>query len=240
VRGLLDLLERRRIESRWRGQRARGARPAVFIWIPKCAGTSVADVLEAEYGWQRYLEAASVARFFPQCGQVTFGHMSYRHLLERGLVEHRFDDAALKFAIVRDPFDRAVSLYEYLKQLERLHPSTSFRTFCGILADRAYDGIGLFNAQGLSQCSPQVRWLEAIDPAALRLLRFEQLSTGFPRMLSECHPSSVRTGALPELNKTHRKQQAEYYAEPGCAELIRSAYAEDFERFGYAPAIGRA
>ena len=139
------------IQDYWR---ARSQPDAVFIWIPKSAGTSV----HAAIGARKRKTLRSIRFGFCQRGIVTFSHIAYAQLLESRLVSESFNSRAFKFAIVRDPYDRAVSLYVYLRDKAGIVPvSWSFLDLMRHLVDKGISPIGLYNTFGLSQCNPQVR-----------------------------------------------------------------------------------
>ena len=183
---------------------------AVFIWIPKSAGTSLWHAITGGTR-NELLTPEQVKEEFSQRGIATFGHQSYTELLDEGYVSQEYDKRAFKFCFVRNPFDRAVSLYEYLKKMSRLHHNTSFRTFCHLVRDRDFDSIGLFNSRGISQCNQQVDWIR--DRKGNQFVdfvgRFENLQADFE---SICLTLGLST-QVGHLNKSERSQCADYYDE---------------------------
>lgn len=197
---------------------------AVFIWIPKNAGTSIFNMLNAP----QFKTAHHTKYRFGQRGLVTFTHMDYAELVRRRHVSAGFDRSAYKFAFSRDPYDRAVSLYLYLKADERAGiTGASFLQFLQKLDSEGCTPIGLFNVDGLSQCNPQVRWIE--NTSLDFLGRVESLETDLQKL---CHELAIPYSPPPHLNRMQHKNFTEYYCEES-AELVRNFYREDFERFGY-------
>jgi hypothetical protein len=129
-----------------------------FIWIPKTAGTSVYKTL----GAVRRKALPRIKYRFANNGFYTFGHMDYAQLVAQGHVSKEYDKSAYKFAFVRNPYDRAVSLFFYLKKVGTISPDETFLSFCLKLDEKEFEPIGLYNVSGLSQCNPQVRWLETL------------------------------------------------------------------------------
>ena len=83
-----------------------------FIHVPKTAGQSVYYELEARLGmvsvlseWQ--LNKIESARCF------STNHLIWPRLLKAGRIREGFADSAWKFAVVRNPYARAVSAYNY-------------------------------------------------------------------------------------------------------------------------------
>jgi hypothetical protein len=58
--------------------------PAIFIWIPKSAGTSVAAL--EQRGAQTLVSVEAIKKFFRDRGVVTFGHIYLPALIQAGLV----------------------------------------------------------------------------------------------------------------------------------------------------------
>ena len=203
-----------------------GRPDAVFIHIPKTAGSSVFDVLHG-FGALKYRYGSEVSRSFPQRGMVSFAHMDYAGLVQGGLVSPRFDRAAFKFTFVRNPYDRAVSLYLYLRRLDLVPEETSFVEFLRELERDGCPRIGPYNYLGLSQCNPQVRWTEQVDMDFVG--RFESLEEDFAELLTRL---GLDPRPLPHRNPTTRRDDRTYLTEEA-RELVVRCYAEDFDAFGY-------
>lgn len=204
---------------------------AVFIWIPKSAGSSIQRALSA-HRCLILLEADEVQRYFPQKGFVTFGHMDYARLVAEALVSARFHEASFKFTFVRDPFSRAVSLYRYFQKMHRcgINEQSTFLQFCQDLAGRVIDPIGLYNVQGWSQCQPQCRWLNHVQCDYVG--RYESLQTDWQQI---CELLEIPVVPLPHVNKS-RNSSIDDYRDLYCSEttdIVKSLYAEDFVAFGY-------
>ena len=200
---------------------------AIFVWIPKTAGTSVFAALQNGARFAKLKRVRDVVMLFKQSGRVTFGHMNCLMLVAGGLVERRYFDRAFKFAFVRDPYSRAVSLYQYLKKERRLPVSTTFLQFCQRLENGRLEPVGLYNSSGLSQCNPQQRWIEGL---ALDFLgRYEELDAGFNYLAGQF---GMTASQLPYLNSSVSAAAGAFY----CLEskrIIETFYAEDFAAFGY-------
>jgi hypothetical protein len=202
---------------------------SIFIWIPKNAGTSVYEMLHRN-GLVKLKTPRSVRLSFRNRGRVTFGHIDIASLVELGFVSPAFIENAFKFALARDPYARAVSLYRYLSAtvMRNWHERPNFREFLKLLAERHYDRIGLYNDRGLSQANPQVEWLRDVWPD--KIYRTENLQE-FVDDISD------RWGiSRPDVVHVNRStgQQGAFELARGERALIEQIYAEDFETFGYA------
>lgn len=206
-----------------------GAPNVVFIWIPKCAGTSVFAWLSRELHMMKLKDAISVSGGFPQFGPVTFGHMDYKILLEHGLIRTEFDRNAFKFAVCRNPFDRAVSLHSYLQARGRCN--SSFSEFLEML-EGGFDPIGSYNSRGLSQANPQVSWVKSdsggwIVDKVYKVENLDSMSTELSRMLG-VRPFSAYVNQTPG-----RPSIAQAFTDAGDIERVRKLYREDFDAFEY-------
>ena len=204
--------------------RGRNKKKAVFIWIPKTAGASFYSCLDAPKLW---VSLHRIKYRFANNGTVTFGHIDYSELVRKGFVSRQFDESAYKFAFVRNPYGRAVSLYFYLKKYGILPSSESFLGFCRRLNEYGCEPIGLYNVSGLSQCNPQIRWIENIKMDFIG--RFESIGEDSEKVFNELGLQNVH---LPEINKTDHAGYEDYYCSES-KEIIEKFYEEDFRSFDY-------
>lgn len=233
---LRELDPRAALTARCQMLRNRANQDAIFIHIPKTAGTSLLSVLEHN-GGQSLMDELSVRKRFQNRGLVSFNHISLPSLVEAGLLSRQYLQRAWKFSFVRNPYDRAVSLYCYFtsERSRRMLPTTTFSIFCSYLAEHAYEPIGLYNWRGLSQLNPQVAWLRNRDGTSLCdfVGRYENLEEDFAHVRRVLQLRSESQG-LPQKNRSARLRLREYYSERE-REIVARVYAEDFARFGYDP-----
>ena len=203
--------------------RSRNRPNAVFIWIPKTAGTSLWSILDAP----KLKNLRRVKCRFTGRGIVTFGHMDYSQLVKRGYIPRLFDDSAYKFAFVRNPYARTVSLYSYLKQIRILPADESFLTFCRGLKENGCEPIGLYNTHGLSQCNPQVRWIENTEMSYIG--KVESINNDAELVLRNLGLPNI---GIPQLNVTDHPDFRGFYCSE-LKEIVEEFYAEDFRSFDY-------
>jgi len=206
--------------------RAIGKKNAVFIWIPKTAGTSMFSVLD-KYGCSHLKYLDMVKYHFPQKGIVSFSHMSYRELVRNGYISKKFDASAFKFCFARNPYDRSVSLFFFLKKEGKVPQNMSFLSFCRQLRDKGFEEIGLYHVRGLSQCNPQVRWIEGVDMDFIG--KIESIDEDFRKVLDVL---GLPSASVPRLNKTRHKDYEQYYCHES-REIVKELYKEDFRFFDY-------
>lgn len=221
----------------WRqAYRNRGNRNAIFMWIPKTAGHSVFRVLD-RYGAQKLPDNSLIDRYFENRGIVTFGHISVRHLREAGQISEDFWQSAWKFAFVRNPYARAVSLWKYFKRIGVLPPSTTFRIFCSYLAEHAFEPVGLHNQSGLSMMNPQVAWLVDEDGTLLPdyVSKVKDADRGYAEIVRELQLVDA-PAELPRENRARDSSIGKHYDKETRA-IVAEAYREDFDQFGFDTSI---
>ncbi len=214
-------------------------RPALLIHIPKTAGTSLWAALKSTGQSCQDLHD-DPSRFRRQVTLTTFGHHSLPSLLALGVLDGTYLDDRFKFAFVRNPWDRMVSLFHYLEEQwqGRLTNPGGFTQFIRRVAGGEIPPIGPFNVRGLSQANPQLHWLRR--PAANsarqqddRLLpdfigRYEHLQHDW-RIV--CQRIGIRA-ELPHLNRSQRKHYREYY-DADLEQQVARHFAEEIEAFRY-------
>ena len=203
----------------------------LFVWVPKAAGTSIYHVLQRhgcpENLWER------PERPFANQGLATFGHVSVPALVEHGTLRRDFLDTAFKFAFVRNPYDRLVSLFFYLRRIGNpiAIACPSFREFCLRLDAEPVPPVGFYNYFTLNQCNPMVRWLydEAGNCLVDFIGRVENLAADWQAV---CHRVGFAE-SLGSANSTPHRPYRDYYSSD-CRRVVERLYAEDLDRFGYA------
>ncbi len=205
-------------------------RDVLFLWVPKSAGMSIYATL-TKYGCLRERWDAPLQPFRNR-GIATFGHVDLPGLIAKGVVDRRYFDRAFKFAFVRNPFDRLVSLFFYLKKVKRVETpeALTFEEFCRAIAAGKHPRVGLYNWRGLSQCNPMCDWL--LDDSG-RLLpdflgRFETLTEDFQAI---CKLIGIAE-RIPHENKTEHRPYRDYYTAETRG-IVETVYRRDLDRFGY-------
>lgn len=201
---------------------------SIFIWIPKTAGTSFYESYNKSGHFQLYLKPDDVKSDFFNKGMVTFGHISLVELISKGYISDRFQKNAFKFCIVRNPYDRFVSLFHYLKSQNRIEQDFSYHDFAELVKNEL-DPVGLYNFKGISQANPQVEWIKGFDD--VHILHFEKLNEVLPfisKKLGREQPAFEH-----ENKSTNRRKDFYEELDENVLKFVREFYSEDFERFGY-------
>ena len=203
----------------------------IFIHIPKTAGTSITEALgQLDPGLEPVSGGGHQPVWFAKSAlPAVFG-------------------TYLKFAVIRNPWARAVSLFSYRKEILRssrhawprhwpdrhLVETMSFRDV--VLESRGQ------NPTVMETCPPrtvdEIAWLEpscfawinldrriAVD----RVLRLETLERDFAAL---CEGLGVSSAALPHANRSEHDHYRTYYDDE-TREIVARRYAADIEAFGY-------
>lgn len=124
----------------------------IFMHLPKTAGTYVAKELS-----HRGFEWLNPAR--PVKGsRIMVPHYSIDWLIENEVLSKKFVERATVFAVTRDPIERSISAFNYLKRMKAIPSKWSFITFLWYL-HLENPSIGGGQVSRLSHAVPQSRWL---------------------------------------------------------------------------------
>ena len=199
-----------------------------FVWIPKTAGTSLWAAL-ADAGGAKLSLAAALRWGFPGRGLITTAHLGWDATIEAGLLPRTYADEATTFTIVRDPFDRAVSLFEYSASIGRITQGISFTTFLHIVEEGDLAAPGLVASVGLSQARPQVDWVSREgDVFVDHVGRLETL----PATVEWLEEHLGRRLTVEHRNASDRRPIEAYRTAENRA-LVERIYRTDYEAFGY-------
>ena len=200
------------------------AHRSIFVHVPKAAGQSVEMAFLDDLGLGSAERAPLLLRYNPDraIGPERLAHLYAWEYPALGHVTSEQFDAFFKFAVVRDPYERAVSELKYRGLSKRLGVRDYFRG----VPDDAYD-------VRRRHIDPQRCYLT--DRSGERLLvdevlRFETLEDDWRRVSERVFGRAVR---LPHRNRGRSSVTA---ADLSRADLdfLGEFYEADFHLFGYA------
>jgi len=205
----------------------------IFIHIPRTAGKSITKFGKTHSpSFQKYIKE----QWEPTGQFTTLRHRSPGWYLKKGLISQEWWDQSIKLAVVRNPWDRLVSLFEYLRGFRpkrRMRKSNQFLFRFDWFANEITSGsklvasIGKNNTRQFSQANPQVEWLRwGVD----RVLRFEQLNDDW---LEFCREIGFPIKPLPHQHGNTNRTDHRLYYDEDLKRKVGEFYWEDIERFGY-------
>lgn len=181
----------------------------IFIHIPKTAGTSIYDLI----------------------GYTYIGHVPYSWYKNRDIEKF---NTYFKFAVVRNPWDRLVSTYFYLKQggsnaMDQVWANKNLSSYSSF-DQFVKQWLNKENINSWMHFIPQFKFIydESMQRQVDYIARFENLSEDFSVISNklELHKS------LPHINASKRKPYQHYYNEQ-TRTIVAEVYKEDIELLGY-------
>jgi len=181
----------------------------LFIWIPKTSGTSFYESLSGQDSSFR-LELDSKIKI----KNGTHGHIKVDLIYNKEELEE-FNI----FTIVRDPYSRFISLFEYLKVANRIKKDITIHDFIELIK-KGISPVGEYNSAGLSQCNPQVDWIKNINK--VKIYKFEDMH----ELYSDFNIEKMWK------NRSVFRPYQEYYTSD-VETFVETYYKEDFNLFNY-------
>ncbi|MEC9260868.1 MAG: sulfotransferase family 2 domain-containing protein [Pseudomonadota bacterium] len=189
---------------------------AMFIHIPKCAGVSLFESL---------------------FGDDSFGHHSIE-VYKEAYGQKRLDNL-YKFSIVREPADRLLSAYNYLKKggrgraldlryQEILSPCQSLEEFVS-------DWLPRKEIQNFQHFVPQSEFIYDSEDRLLvdDVFRFEELDSLIPTLKQKCPQLVGKTVEEKLARKNQMKKSADISLDDNIRQQIRAHYARDCQLLNY-------
>lgn len=203
----------------------------IFVHAPKTGGTSLALALEAKVGRDDIL-LGDTPKARKRRGRVkgveARGRLWKHSTLSdiEGLVSDADMRAARVFTLVRNPWDRIVSYYHWLKGQSFEHPavglakSVAFSEFLHAPMTRESFRRGTY--------ASYVTRSDAIEQCDL-FLRLEQIDEDLARLESLL---DLKLAPMPHENRSERGDYRGFYSQSD-RDLVSEFASEDITRFGY-------
>jgi hypothetical protein len=189
--------------------------------------------------------STSLNEHFNQFNLIKKNQFKFKDLCKRGVFPYWFDPIYSKpndaykvfgneilkyfsFCVVRNPWDRAVSMY-HLSIQDRLLPlhgiplEKTFEKFCSVLNEKANDN-------SFVSTHKQIEWTTGYCPPKV-ILRFENLQEEFRGMLEEYNIQHIKPD-IPHKNSTKHSHYKDYYT-PETKKIIANVFEEDIDTFKY-------
>jgi hypothetical protein len=202
----------------------------LFLWIPKTAGMSMNAALGT--GFRKVYKALENQ---PQglnasLKGVTFYHSSISAMIAEHHVSQEWVNSAFKFAFVRNPWDRLVSLYYWLGHHTGGEKGLFFDEYIRMIAGgNCYEPPGLMNIRGLYQANRMVDWLRPDGNWLPDFIgRFENLPEEW-RIIQKILDCKI---PLVKGNSTQHAHYRDYYNDES-RDLVAKRFEEDIDIFKY-------
>ena len=179
----------------------------IFVRVAKTASSSIISKLPRTFnlceGWKY------------DCNHIPISH------LKKNLNKNIFD-TYFKFAFVRNPFERAVSIVQYVNKYNQNNGYSHF-----VSGFKDFYVNGFINQQEKSKYSSQYDFIKGCDFIG----KYEKLQEDFNII---CDKIGIPRQQLPHKNKSKHKHKhyTEYYDDE-TREIVAEKYAKDIEYFGY-------
>lgn len=201
-------------------------RPFIFIHIPRCAGTSLERaLLPLATGAVTIEELSAVER---KAHWLPGGH-GRQHAKLTAYAKETEPGQFFKFAIVRNPWARAVSQIEYLqaKKKRQIFTSDDFRENLRVYCEASHR----IHGHDLGACQLDYLVDKSGQVAMDFIGRFESLEEDFKKI---CQKLGIKKPpALPHIHASSRAKPHQEYYDKKTADWIRRRFAKDIEYFGY-------
>ena len=177
-------------------------RKLLFVHIARTGGTSIEAALVGCDWWEidpdtKHLSASQMRRHYGD----------------------EFWDVYTKFTVIRNPWDRLVSMWAtgWWHADGATPESVPFQEFLQSLRPHA------------SEQYQSLHYHEVLDEPIDRVLRFERLASDFADLMRDCGDSTL---TLPHRERRDRRHYRDYF-DDASREFVAEHFAEDITRFGY-------
>lgn len=213
----------------------------IFVHVPKTAGTAMMTAL-TPFGYApRRTMWRSVMRRLPvtETPEQVYLRKHETAAWARKKLSAEVFDGFFRFAVVRNPYDHAVSHYEFMKQfrIPKIAGKVAAMSFAEYLRYRMK--APFWNDTFFARLPDQAHFLVDQDGQSLvpRILRYETLAAEFDAVVTDLGLGDV---ALPRINATisrSDKRPWQSYFDDESKALAETLYSRDFDLLGYSREI---
>lgn len=192
----------------------------IFIRVPKNASTSIYSHL-GEFNLIKkhekiFHDALLKKRLYKNGFSPTCAKPDEIFGIFHGMVRNY-----MSFAVVRNPFDRAVSMFHLFNKSNNF----SFESFCEIMNENQAN-----NTKNFIAAHQQFEWFNgAFQPNFI--LRFENIKNDFKEMLDICQIKHISPN-LPHENSSQRSDYKNYYNHK-TKKIVEKIFEKDLDTFKY-------
>ena len=198
----------------------------IFVHIPKVGGSSIEQLIwrSEKYRNESDLWMGFIDKYNNKYQTGGLQHLFASHI-QQELGEDIFSEY-FKFTMVRNPWDKAVSQFSFMKKRKDL------REFIGMEADDSFKTyLALIQKKTHVQWDSQYKFI--LDTNGEQMVdfigRFENFNDEVCKALDFIN---IKTKKIPHIKKSIRANYRDYYDEESM-ETVRNIYKEDIELLGY-------
>lgn len=201
----------------------------LFIDITKTAGTAITASFQSHFPNYIFEGKHHSIQNFISHGSSIIDDAGRSHKGTCSIVTEQDLQDYLTFSVIRNPYDRMVSLWLWGCNTVYGH---DFDVFVDNVANNKYQDFNRVRYRS------QVEWISDINGKVrvAHLLRYENLTQDFSALQDligiERFPLLVRNTAL-DKSKKERKVFQDYYSSEITRKIVEDIWAEDFAKFGY-------
>ena len=197
----------------------------IFIHIPKNAGESIEKTLDI-YGLKNKDPKSKYWGVFEN--KIVLQHLTALQL-RNSYIKNSIWDSYFKFAIIRNPWSKAVSEYNWFL---RYGPQIKFKEWCESLEYRIKIN-SMINILETGHNIEQYKFITDNDGNFLvdELIRFENIENGFNNLAQKRSWKALLKNAKTTKNLSKKDWRSYYCKET--LNIIEKVYKKDLDIFGY-------
>jgi hypothetical protein len=210
-------------------------RKILFIHVPKNAGTSIERTVFTNYDFNNKYSLEYLIGYDKK-NMINLQHATLKELIDFKYISENILNEYHSFAVVRNPFTRAISGYIWL--LNDLGIEESFSNFLKRKGEFSTEKLTNHSTYVMDHFYTQSEFLTYKGNIAVKsILKFERLDKDFKKFNAEINGKYFLNIHF-KKNKKKRRKLLKLFTEENL-ELIRDRYSEDFDNFGYTKKISK-
>lgn len=198
----------------------------IFVHIPKCGGQSIEHIYlnELNLSWKNRAPLLLRKKTEGEKAPVRLAHLTLQGYLDNHYISKEIYNEYYKFSVVRDPYARVISLYNYLGFNDDMDINTfvsNVLTEKSSPRDRSY-WFFMPQTNFILDYNGQI----GLDD----ILKLETINNEWGKVISK---TNVKTSEIPRHNITVKKKGEIADFNSNSYEIINEIYESDFSTLGY-------
>jgi hypothetical protein len=198
----------------------------IFVHIPKNGGSSIENMIwpDIDKRSEDDLWMGIIKPFYNKYQTGGLQHLLAKQILQE--VGQPFFDKSLKFTMVRNPWDKVISQYVYMKKRKDL------RTFVGMPEECDFARyLELISRKKHVQWEHQHRFFQDDNGELLvnKIFRFENFNSDVAELMKEL---GIEFDSVIHTNQTKRVHYSKYY-NTETKQMVADMYADDIKILNY-------